>query len=88
MIVTSCLKDSEEFIPYETYIDSSILGVIGDQDNLPVENATVVYEGEDATTNPDGIFIFNDVVVPNSGAKLLVNKEGYFDTPNQGEIRQ
>jgi hypothetical protein len=80
LALTGCLKDTEEFIPYEQFIESDALGVILNDKDLPVENATVVLEGEMTKTDSNGIFILDDVVISFSGSKLSIHKDGFFST--------
>lgn len=80
VLLSGCLKDNETFTPSEEYIETSAFGVVLDDLNLPVENATVAYEGGITMTDSNGIFIFSDVVVPTSEGMLEVTKEGFFQT--------
>lgn len=79
-VLSGCLKDTEEFVPLEEYIETSAFGVALGDLNLPVENATVAYEGERTVTDSNGIFIFSDVVIPSTGGRLEVSAPGYFNT--------
>ncbi|MDX1684316.1 MAG: carboxypeptidase-like regulatory domain-containing protein [Saprospiraceae bacterium] len=79
-ILTGCLKDHNDFIAYDENIETSAFGVVLGDINLPVENATVAYEGEKTTTDSNGIFIFSDVVIPRTGGRLTVDHPDYFPT--------
>ena len=78
LAISGCLKDTETFIPYEEFVETDALGVILSDKDLPVENATVVLEGEMTNTDSNGIFILDDVVISYSGSQLKIIKEGFF----------
>ncbi|MBO6516818.1 MAG: carboxypeptidase regulatory-like domain-containing protein [Bacteroidia bacterium] len=75
-----CKKDSETFIPNdEKEHSTSIIGFVNDQNNQPVSNAIVAFDGKTATTDQYGYYEFNDVRVGSQHNFLTIKKGGYFD---------
>lgn len=80
LLLTSCVKDYEEFIPdpAETNSECSIFGFVKDEEGLPIPNALVTYIDEVHLTDANGVYIFNNVEVGNKHNFIVIEKEGYF----------
>jgi hypothetical protein len=79
LLMTGCLKDTETFIPYQDNVQISAFGVVLNEQDLPVFQAMVTVEGETTSADSNGVFIFNDIVVPADLTSIKFSKEGYFD---------
>ena len=79
LLLTGCLKDTETFIPYQDNVQISAFGVVLDEQDLPVFQAMITVEGETTSADSNGVFIFNDIVVPADLTSIKFSKEGYFD---------
>lgn len=76
---TGCLKDTHEFVPHQENVLISAHGVVLDEQDLPVNMTTVETGGGMTSTDPNGVFIFSNVVVPANQTNITFKKEGYFD---------
>ncbi len=86
LLCASCRKDSESTdvnISYpdpEVWVNTSILGVVVDEDENPLENAKVSVHQLDLLTDDNGVFYFKDIQANQSGAVIKVELAGYFTT--------
>jgi hypothetical protein len=61
-----------------TRIANSVLGMVIDEDGLPVADALVSMETSTTLTDENGVFRLNNVQVPSNRAFVKVEKAGYF----------
>ena len=74
----SCKKDP--ITPNEgTNYKSNVLGIVVDENNSPVENATVELDGTIKTTDKNGIYQFKNVDVNSIHSFVSIKKTGFFD---------
>lgn len=81
IFITSCQKDSTEFVPTGDAItvDASIFGVVVDESQEPIQGATILYRGQSITTDEYGIYKFDNVKVNSKHNHINITKEGYFE---------
>jgi hypothetical protein len=78
----SCKKEKNNIVNGNfnaTYSKASFSGIIIDEDNNPVSGASVKIESYSTTTNEYGIFIFNDLKIPELNAFVTVYKNGFIN---------
>lgn len=61
-----------------TKVNASVNGVVLDEGNLPIANATVTCGGSTSVTNAMGIFYFKGVDISKNNGSVTVTKSGYF----------
>src|SRR5205085_447623 len=61
-----------------TKVNASVNGVVLDESNVPIANATVTCGGSTMTTNSMGIFYFKGVDISKNNGSVTVSKAGYF----------
>ena len=61
-----------------TKVNASVNGVVLDESNLPIANATVTCGGLSSVTNNMGIFYFKGVDISKNNGSVTVSKVGYF----------
>jgi hypothetical protein len=105
MMVSSCKKNEQTIEPAVNNpgggngsgissginIQSSIGGVIVDENDNPVSGAQVSLNGTVALTDVLGVFLFNNVNLDSKRDYVKVSKNGFFHgsrafTPNQGNV--
>lgn len=77
--LVSCKKDNTVTPSGGTNYKSNILGIVLDENNNPVENATVEYNGVTKSTDKNGIYQFKNVDVNSIHSFVTIKKGGYFD---------
>jgi hypothetical protein len=83
VIFASCQKVIDDFptndLPDLTSkVNSSVSGFVTDENNAPVNGATVHFGNQTFTTDSYGYFSFNNVEVIQNAAEVVVKKSGYF----------
>ena len=79
-LMSSCLKDREQFIPDAgVNYKSNILGIVTDETNKPVEGAIVSFDGITKLTDKNGVYVFSKVDVSSKHSFLKIKKDGYFE---------
>lgn len=83
--LSACRKDSDNITNETTHIpepeitiNSSVLGRVIDENDDPVDGATVYLQNAQTTTDINGVFIFKNKSVNAQGAYVKVEKQGYF----------
>jgi hypothetical protein len=84
-LVLSCRKDVENQVivkedppaPVINYY-GNIFGLVVDNNDNPVVNATVIYGNETLTTDDDGLFLFKNVKMNANGTYVQVEKQDFF----------
>ena len=61
-----------------TKVNASVNGVVLDENNVPIANATVTCGGQTSVTNNMGIFYFKGVNISKNNGSVTVTKNGYF----------
>jgi hypothetical protein len=59
-------------------VTASISGIIIDENNTPIANATVTSGSAIATTNASGVFVFQNISVSKENGNVTAVKAGYF----------
>ncbi len=79
VLITACNKDIDTFIPDGIVnINSSLRGIVIDENNNPVEGADVRIAGEVQVTDENGFFYFEGISVKEDRAYVQVAKSGFF----------
>lgn len=63
-----------------TYVNTSITGVVVDENDIPVQNAFVSNDKANTQTDDNGFFYLKDISANKNGAVVQVQKAGYFST--------
>jgi hypothetical protein len=80
MLVSACAKDeNNDLSGSNSTITTSIIGRIFDESGIALPGADVFIGNKSATSNPWGIYIIEDVVVPKDRSLITVKKAGYWD---------
>jgi formylglycine-generating enzyme required for sulfatase activity len=61
------------------FINTSISGRVVDEDNNPICNASVFAHDSTTKTDANGLFIFENIIVPVDRCFIVCRKSGYFD---------
>ena len=80
LAIVGCQKDSIEFVPNENQselITANIFGVVLDEDNNPVEGASISYRGNHVLSDKYGIYSFNSIDIDSKHNVLNITKDGY-----------
>lgn len=83
-LFSSCRKEidiTEEIInpPVPTIkVESSVIGLVQDENSLPIEDAIVRLKDETVYTDENGIFQFKNVIMNENGTFITVEKNQYF----------
>ncbi|MEO1259565.1 MAG: carboxypeptidase-like regulatory domain-containing protein [Bacteroidota bacterium] len=84
-LILSCQKNVEDDMVINedppapiVNVYGNIFGLVLDENNEPVSNATVAYSDEIKTTDDDGLFLFKNVKMNANGTFVQVEKPGYF----------
>lgn len=80
LAIVGCQKDSVEFIPNNNqseFTKSNIFGIVLDENDNAVENATINYRGEVIQSDQYGIYTFNNVDIDSKHNVLNISKNGY-----------
>ncbi|MDX1684459.1 MAG: carboxypeptidase regulatory-like domain-containing protein [Saprospiraceae bacterium] len=88
IVVTETIYLGEE---PEVLINTSITGVVIDENGQPIEGATVQLKQHGTATDDNGFFYMKDILANENGAVIEVEKSGYFPTskmvfPNLNEV--
>lgn len=80
IVYFSCNKsDTPDKPPYKAeYVTASIQGKVVDENELPVNGATVKAGSLSVTTNASGLFNLSNISVDKHAGMVTVEKEGYF----------
>lgn len=84
IVLSACRKDvitSGDIVVFPeptVFVTSNITGTVVDEDDLPVENATVIIASNSFTTDENGYFNFKNVSLNTRGSLVKVEKQGYF----------
>lgn len=79
-LMSACVKDKTIFTPDQgNAYKSDILGLVLDEDNNPVESATVTYRGVSQKTDKNGVYSFKNVDISTRHSTLAISKDGYFN---------
>ena len=62
-----------------TQIKAGVSGIVLDESNAPIADATVTCGTATTTTNSNGMFIFNEVSLSKENGSVTVIKTGYFN---------
>ena len=85
LIFTSCREDS--FLPNPDVVTSeepiirveaSVKGQVIDENNQPIENATIQLNDTEIQTDENGVFRFSNTVLNQNGTLVTAKKAGYF----------
>ena len=86
LLATGCRKDISEtstsnpIVPNPEYTyESSVSGIVVDNNALAIANASVTMGDDVTTTDVNGFFKFRDVLVDKAGSYLTIEKSGYFN---------
>ena len=82
LTIAACHQDTDLLIPHPYVpvenIVSSVGGIVIDDNNDPIADATVILGTETKETDKNGVFIFRNVEVNSERAYIKVVKAGYF----------
>jgi len=79
-LISSCVKDKKVFTPDQGSIyRSSILGMVLDETNNPIQDATVTYQNKSQKTDKNGVYYFKNVDISARHSSLTISKDGYFN---------
>ncbi|MFP5470634.1 MAG: carboxypeptidase-like regulatory domain-containing protein [Bacteroidia bacterium] len=85
LLTTNCKKEKKNVLSSGgssvinvNYQKASFSGIVVDESNNPISGASVNIEDYSATTNEYGIFVFENVNIPEKNAFLKVTKSGYL----------
>ena len=67
-----------EYEPEMDIVTGTIFGLVYDENNTPVQSATVNYEGKTFTTDEEGRFIISNEALDRQGTFFTVEADGYF----------
>lgn len=73
--VTTIIDYDEEEIP----VNATLFGIVSDESDNPIVNATVSLGNLSTTTDDRGRFVFKEVAMNQAGTFYTVNKTGYFE---------
>ncbi len=79
IIGTNSNEILENFEPKVENVSASIIGIIVDEDNDPVNDALIKLGSQEFTTDEYGHFFINDVTINSRGAVVKVEKAGFFN---------
>ena len=74
----SCRPDELPQLGAGSTVTTTILGMIVDESNVPMQGVTVCVGNKTMLTESDGVFIFKDVAVSANRAYICATKTGYF----------
>lgn len=83
LLLSSCSDDGEggasndRTIPNEP-ITASVIGIVYDLQNNPVEDVLVSVGAVSAITDKNGVYSFRDVIMNKAGTLISARKDGYF----------
>ena len=78
--IIGCQKDSIEFTPSENqsqFVTADIFGVVMDENNDPVQNASISYRGSQVMSDQYGVYTLNGVEIDSKHNVLNISKDGY-----------
>ncbi|HHS95423.1 MAG TPA: carboxypeptidase regulatory-like domain-containing protein, partial [Phaeodactylibacter sp.] len=84
LLFSACKKDhisDEEIIIHPdpvVIVNASVYGQVLNSSGSPLPNASVRISTEEVFTDQNGVFIFNDVEMKESGELIRAEKDGYF----------
>ena len=90
IVFSACRKDTDitvsesdgvedgNGIPPSVIVTSSLIGVVTDEYNNPVEGASVRLKSNTVVTDENGNFMFSNVQMEEDGALVTANKAGFF----------
>lgn len=67
-----------DYTPEVTEVTASIFGLVVDENDLPVENATIDLDNNVTTTDEKGRFLINDITMNQAGTLVTAKRAGYF----------
>lgn len=83
LVLSSCVKEPIEPDPIkiipEVLINASLNGTVIDESRIPIENAIIRSGSNTTESDINGVFSFNNIQVNQNGAKISIEKEGYFN---------
>ena len=81
-LLPSCKKETENLktggTATSSMVQTSLTGVVVDENNAPVQGASIVAYGKSSVTDSKGIFVITSLGVDANRCYLKVNKTGYF----------
>ena len=86
LLCASCRKDSESnttnitYPDHEIWVNTSILGVVVDGNDEPLENASITVGMHSQLTDDNGVFYFKDITANEAGTVIEVELHGFFST--------
>ncbi len=90
IVFSACRKDTDlttstttggdggNGIPPSVIVSSSLVGVVTDEYNNPVEGASIRLKSNTTVTDENGNFMFSNVQMEEDGALVTANKAGFF----------
>lgn len=81
ILITGCIKDSEEFVPNGSgkVYTARIFGIVNDEFGNPIEGATITYKGQSFNSDQYGIFKIENALVDSKHNFLKISKLGFFN---------
>jgi len=79
LLLASCQKDAETFIPDESNVNVDIFGIVVDENDEPIEGAQVDLNGKIEITDVYGIYKYSDARITDRHNFLNIKKSGYFE---------
>ena len=74
----SILEQTMPVLDPQVSVFSGLVGQISDEYGLPIENASVILGEYQTSSNELGVFEFTDILIPENGAYVKVEKDGFF----------
>ena len=62
------------------YVNTSITGVVSDEDGNPIEGVLITVDQEQTNTDDNGFFYLKDIQANKNGASVQAEKSGFFAT--------
>lgn len=80
IVFTSCNKNSDDQTDNfsSNYISTTLTGIVFDENHIPLAGAMVQAHNHIKYTDPNGLFVFKDLVVPKSRCYVAIQMDHYF----------
>ncbi|MEZ5049651.1 MAG: carboxypeptidase-like regulatory domain-containing protein [Saprospiraceae bacterium] len=80
LVFTGCQKDNETFVTDDSKsYNSTLFGLVLDENQNPVEGASVNYKNASTTTDEYGVYKIENVKVNDQHNFITIEKSGYFE---------
>ena len=82
LLLNSCnLKDKfkQETTPNTNLVNASIIGIVKDEMDIAIPNATIISGSATTISDANGVFVFSNIQCSKKSTTIKISKQGYFN---------